>query len=69
MGWVLSRERKIEFGGPTASYGTEGNTEQVVIARVVPPLRGLRPRARTEETYTGAGRSRIWPCVASGSAL
>ena len=46
---------------PTASYGTEGNTEQVVIARVVPPLRGLRLRARTEETYTGAGRSRIWP--------
>ena len=31
------------------------------IARVVPPLRGLRPCARTEETYTGAGRSRIWP--------
>ena len=23
VGWVLSRERKIEFGGPTASYGTE----------------------------------------------
>ena len=36
MGWVLRRESKIEFGGPTASYGTEGNTEQVVIARAVP---------------------------------
>ena len=33
------------------------------------PPRGLRPRARMEETHTGAGRSRIWPRLASRHAL
>ena len=52
--WILSRESKINFGGPTASYGTEGNTEQIVIARAVPPPRGPRPCARTPRDIHGS---------------
>ena len=60
-GQVLSRESKIDFGGPTVSCVSEGNMESFVIARTSPPPRGRRPCARTEVTYTGAGRSRFWP--------
>ena len=65
-GQVLSRERKIEFGGPTVSYVSEGNMESFAIARAASPPRGPRPCARTEVTYTGAGRSRLWPWNVQG---
>ena len=60
-GQGLSRERKNDFGGPTASSFRKATWNRSLFARTVPPPRGPRPCARTEVTYTGAGRSRLWP--------
>jgi len=60
VGRVLSRERSYTRV-PTASCSTEGNTGYVVIARCILALRGHRPRARTEASRMGTGRSHIWP--------
>ena len=60
-GQVLSRERKSIFGGPTASSVRKATWNRSLFARAFPPPRGRRPCARTEVTYTGAGRSRLWP--------
>ena len=60
-GQVLSRESKIDFGGPTASCVRKATWNRSLFARTISPPRGPRPCARTEVTYTGAGRSRLWP--------
>ena len=60
-GQVLSRESKNIFGGPTASCVRKATRNRSLFARTIPPPRGRRPCARTEVTYTGAGRSRLCP--------
>ncbi len=65
-GQVLSRERKSVFGGPTASSVRKATWNRSLLARTFPPPRGRRPCARTEVTYTGAGRSRLWPWKVQG---
>ena len=55
MGRVLSRETSLQGADVVAE--TEGNILRTVMARYAGALRGLRPRARTETSYTGTGRS------------
>ena len=40
---------------------SEGNTGRTAIARYGRTPRGRRPRARSETSWTGIGRSRVWP--------
>ena len=56
-GRVLSREILLKSRVPTSWDVAEGNIGRVVSARYVWTLRGRRPRARTETSYTGTGRS------------
>jgi hypothetical protein len=56
-GQVLSREILFNFGVPTLWDKTEGKIEYVAIARYIRTLRGRRPCACTETSYTGTGRS------------
>jgi hypothetical protein len=58
-GRVLSREILLKSRVPTSWDVAEGNIGRVVSARHVWTLRGRRPRARTETSYTGTGRSHI----------
>ena len=46
---------------PTSSSVRKATWNRSLLARTLPPPRGRRPCARTEVTYTGAGRSRLWP--------
>ncbi len=39
-GQVLSRERKIDFGGPTASWVRKATWDRSLFARAFPPPRG-----------------------------
>ncbi len=72
-GRVLSREiHARDFGLGTIGVSrqctyAEGNTWAAAIARQHGTLRGHRPRARTETSRTGTGRSRAC-CAASGDA-
>ncbi len=65
-GRVLSREiqnpqRKLRhFEVPTPWGKAEGKTVRADIARRRRTSRGRRPRARTESTRSGTGRSRPW---------
>jgi RNA-directed DNA polymerase len=56
-GRVLSREI-TRSRVPTPWCSAEGNTERIASARCARTLRGRRPRARTETSCTGTGRSR-----------
>jgi len=58
-GQVLSRDILLKSRVPTSWDVAEGNIGCVTIARHVWTLRGRRPRARTETSYTGTGRSHI----------
>jgi hypothetical protein len=55
-GRVLSREN-TRSRVPTPWSSAEGNIERIAIARYARTLRGRRPRARTETSCTGTGRS------------
>jgi hypothetical protein len=55
-GRVLSREKKL-FRVPTLLAKAEGNTCDTASARWNVARRGRRPRARTEPSWTGTGRS------------
>ena len=67
-GQVLSRVRK-NYGMPTESIFSEGNTNCPAIARSRTIPRGLRPCARMEVLCTGTGRSHPRPEMAPRSAL
>jgi len=60
-GQVLSREKRLKSGVPTASTCTEGNTMHFDKARDVSTPRGRRPFARLEAFCTGTGRSPVCP--------
>ena len=60
-GRVLSREILLKSRVPTSWDVAEGNIGRVDIARHVWTLRGRRPRARTETSCTGTGRSHNRP--------
>jgi len=60
-GRVLSREILLKSRVPTPWDVAEGNIGRVVSARHVWTLRGRRPRARTETSCTGTGRSQNRP--------
>ena len=60
-GRVLSREILLKSRVPTSWDVAEGNIGRVVSARHVWTLRGRRPRARTETSCTGTGRSHNRP--------
>lgn len=57
---LLSRESN-ELQSADDVRRTEGNTEQVVMARPVRALRGPWNSARAQAPRTGIGRSRCWP--------
>jgi len=54
---------KVKFtsGGRRRRVSRKATWNRSLPARAFPPPRGRRPCARTEVTYTGAGRSRLWP--------
>jgi len=60
-GRVLSREILLKSRVPTSWDVAEGNIGRVVSARHIWTLRGRRPRARTETSCTGTGRSHNRP--------
>ena len=59
-GRVFSREKKQSWV-PTLLAMAEGNTGSAVSARCCQTQRGRRPRARTEPSWTGTGRSTARP--------
>jgi len=65
-GRVLSREI-TEFRAPTLWTEAEGETDPFDIARTVKALRGQRPRIYIQAPRAGAGRSHVWPGMASRS--
>ena len=55
--------RKGEVRGADAVPKVEGNTSGAAMARLHSTPRGLRPRACTEASRAGSGRSHVWSDV------